>query len=185
MNPTLRAGDELTVIPYRATNIRLGDVVVFRHPEGQYKVVHRVVSVCSEGVRTKGDNNIRMDPWVLGYDDIIGRIVSARRKNRSLTIHGGIGGRILAPVLLSVRQFKMTASKVIQPAYHMAAKSGILRRLLPLQQKMRVLSFNKPEGKEWQLLLGNRVIGRRLPGREQWQIARPFRLFINETSLPK
>jgi hypothetical protein len=34
------------------------------------------------------------------------------------------------------------------------------------------------------LLLGNRVIGRRPPDKDQWHISRPFRLFIDESSLP-
>ena len=185
MNPTLRAGDGLIVMPYRGKKIPVGDVVVFRHPERQHKVVHRVVSVCSKGVRTKGDNNNRMDPWIIGHDDIIGRVVSAKRKNRGVTIHGGIAGRMLAAVLLLIKQFNMTVTKILHPAYHMAARSDIFRSVLPIQRKIRVLSFNGPGGKELQWHLRDRVIGRRRPSQGHWQIARPFRLFIDETCLPK
>jgi signal peptidase len=185
MKPTLKAGDGLSVIPYGDDKISIGDVVVFRHPQGNHNVVHRVVSIDSRGVRTRGDNNSGIDPWVLRPDNIIGRVVSAQRKNRGMTIHGGAWGRVFAPALWTMKQVNLTFSRILRPAYHVLARSGIFRRCLPLQQKTRVLSFNRPEGKEFQLLLGTRVIGRRLPGIDQWQIARPFRLFIDESSLPK
>jgi hypothetical protein len=40
-------------------------------------------------------------------------------------------------------------------------------------------------GKELQLLMGRRVIGRWLPGMSRWHIRRPFRLFVDEASLPE
>jgi hypothetical protein len=33
--------------------------------------------------------------------------------------------------------------------------------------------------------MGRRVIGRRIEGKRGWQIRRPFRLFVDETSLPE
>lgn len=184
MNPTLRAGDGLCVIPYGDKKIRIGDVVVFRHPEGQDNIVHRVVSVNSRGVRTRGDNNTDIDPWVLRPEDIIGRVVSAQRTHRNVSIHGGAWGRALALVLWTKKHANSTVSRILHPAYHLLARSGLFRKCLPFHRKTRVFSFTRPEGKELQLLLGNRVIGRRLPGRDQWQIARPFRLLLDETSLP-
>jgi signal peptidase len=184
MNPTLKAGDGLSVVPYGNRRIQIGDVVVFREPEGKNNIVHRVVAVESQGVRTKGDNNIIIDPWVLLPDDIIGRVVSAQRKNKSLTIHGGAWGRIFAPLLWIIKQVKLSVFRILHPAYHMLAESGIFTKFNSFLPKTRILSFNRHEGIEYQLLMGNRVIGRRLPGKDQWQIARPFRLFVDETSLP-
>ena len=99
MNPTLKAGDGINVIPYGNRKFFIGDVVVFPRPEGNDNVVHRVVAVDSQGIRTRGDNNLNMDPWVLLPDDIIGRVVSAKRKNRNVTIHGRIRGSIIASAL--------------------------------------------------------------------------------------
>jgi hypothetical protein len=184
MNPSLKAGDGLSVIPYEARKVCIGDVVVFRLPGGNHDVVHRVVSVASEGVRTQGDNNSQIDPWVLQSGDIIGRVVSARRGSNSVTILGGTWGRVLAPALRTKKQLNRTISKILHPAYHALARSELFRSFLPLHRKMRVVSFNRSGGKELQLLLGKRVIGRRPTGRDQWQITRPFRLFIDESSLP-
>jgi hypothetical protein len=184
MNPSLKAGDGLSVIPYEDRNVCVGDVVVFRPPGANHDVVHRVVSVDSEGVRTQGDNNSQIDPWVLQPGDIIGRVVSAHRGSNRLTIHGGVWGRVLGPALRTKKQLNQTISKILHPAYHTLSRSRLFSSFLPLQRKTRVLSFNRSGGKELQLLLGNRVIGRRPPDTDQWQITRPFRLFIDESSLP-
>jgi hypothetical protein len=184
MNPSLKAGDGLSVIPYGERKVCVGDVVVFRPAGEDHDVVHRVVSVDWEGVRTQGDNNSQIDPWVLQSGDIIGRVVSARRGSNSVTIHGGTWGRVLAPVLRTKKQLNQTIFRILHPAYHTLAKSGFFSSLLPLQRKTRILSFDRPHGKEYQLLLHNRVIGRRPPDKDQWHISRPFRLFIDESSLP-
>ena len=184
MNPTLKPGDGIRVIPYGNRKICIGDVVVFPHPERSYNVVHRVIAVDSQGVRTRGDNNINIDPCILNPADIIGRVVSAQRKSKSLTIRGGVWGRIFAPLLWIIKQVNLSVSRILHPAYHILAGSGIFIKFNSFFLKTRVLSFNRHEGREFQLLMGNRVIGRRLPGKDQWQIERPFRLFVDETSLP-
>ncbi|MGD8776215.1 MAG: hypothetical protein PVF76_16570 [Syntrophobacterales bacterium] len=48
-----------------------------------------------------------------------------------------------------------------------------------------MISFNRDAGTELQLVMGQRVIGRRLEGKTRWHIQRPFRLFVDETSLPE
>jgi len=56
MNPLLMGGDGLHIVPYKGRPIRPGDVIVFIRPGGETKVVHRVVSVDSRGIKTRGDN---------------------------------------------------------------------------------------------------------------------------------
>jgi len=185
MNPTLKAGDGLSVIPYENRKIHIGDVVVFQSPGGSHNVVHRVVAVESNGVRTRGDNSLNVDSWVLRPEDIMGRVVSVKRKNKNIMIRRGIWGRISASTLWILKQINLTASRILHPAYHALVKSGIFRKCLHFFPKTRVLSFNRPEGKEFHLIMANRVIGRRLPGNDGWQIMRPFRLFVDEAALPK
>jgi hypothetical protein len=48
----------------------------------------------------------------------------------------------------------------------------------------RVVAFERPKGTEYHVLIGPRLIGQLLPG-EQWRIERPFRLFVEEKSLPE
>ncbi len=185
MKPTLKPGDGLRVLPYGDRKIRIGDVVVVRPPERKQHVVHRVVSVDSHGIKTRGDNNNSTDAWVLCPEDIIGQVVCVNRKNRSKTICGGLRGKIYASGLRAIKQIDLTVSKILHPVYHRLARSGIFKSLLPQQLKTHVLCFRRANGIDMQLLMGTRVIGRRLTGQDQWHIRRPFRLFVDEYTLLK
>jgi signal peptidase I len=185
MKPTLKPGDGLGVHPYGDRKIRIGDVVVACPPEREQHVVHRVVSVDSHGIRTRGDNNNNTDAWVLCAENIIGQVVGANRKNKNKTIYGGRPGRIYASGLKAIKQIDWTVSRILHPVYHRLASSGIFRNLLPLQLKTHVLCFKRANGIEMQLLMGRWVIGRRLNGQDRWHIRRPFRLFVDEHSLPE
>jgi hypothetical protein len=48
-----------------------------------------------------------------------------------------------------------------------------------------VVTFRRPKGEELQVLLGRRVIAKRLQGSTRWHIQRPFRLLVDETCLPE
>jgi molybdopterin converting factor small subunit len=41
MNPTLKPGDKLEIIPYHGQGIRRGDVIALIPPGGDYKVWHQ------------------------------------------------------------------------------------------------------------------------------------------------
>jgi len=184
MNPTLRTGDSLILEPYEDANMRVGDVVVFAMPGWKHNVVHRVVSVDSRGVRTRGDNNSATDSWVLCPDFIIGRVVSIRRGNRDIKIHGGTLGRVIAASHRARKRVSVVISRMLHPAYRWLARTGIFREVLSSYVKPHVVCFQRHSGMEMQLHIGQWVIGQRLPGRDQWHIRRPFRLLVDEASLP-
>jgi signal peptidase I len=182
MNPTLKAGDGLIVEPYGSTRIACGDVITFRSGEKGCDIVHRVIRIDRHGVRTRGDNNRDADLWVLTPDDIIGRVISVKRSSCVVSVAGGLRGRIYG---LFIRQYNMLIKKTMEifhPLYRLLARKGIFRGLLPLSDA-RFFSFLRPEGAEHQFVTGNRILARRLPGAEQWQIRRPYRLFIDEDDL--
>jgi len=185
MNPTLKPGNRLDVKAYHGEKIRRGDVIVFIPPGGDSKIVHRVTSVDSNGIRTRGDNSSHVDPWVLSPDQILGRVVAAQRTNRRQRIFGGPLGRLVAVTVRVIHAIDSTVSYLLRPAYNELAKVGILTRLLPAQMRPRVVSFHRAAGKELQLLMGRSLIGRWLPGKTGWYIRRPFRLFVDEESLPE
>ncbi len=185
MSPTLKTLDRLYVIPYHGQRIQCGEVIVFISPEVERTIVHRVVHVDSQGIRTRGDNSSYPDPWVLSPDNIVGRVVYAERKNKRLPIYRGLRGRLYSLGIRAMRMIDSKVSSLLRPTYHRLARTDALRRCLPAQLKIRILSFDRSSGTELQLLIGRRVIGRLLPGRNQWHIQRPFRLFINEASLPR
>ena len=185
MGPILRPGDQLRIIPYGGKPIRVGDVIVFDDAGAGHKVVHRVVSVDSTRIKTRGDNNKAMDDWDLSPSDILGRVVSALRDNRSIRVFGGPIGQLCCAVMRAIHSMDSRLSSSLRPVYERLAGSGFIRRRLPVHMKTRVIFFNRAEGTELQLLMGRRVIGKWLPGKSEWNIRRPFRLFVDETSLPE
>jgi signal peptidase I len=182
MNPTLKTGDSLRVTPYGDEFIRAGDVIVFRPPGKERHVTHRVVSVNARGIRTRGDNNRKMDPWLLQPCDITGRVVSAHRGTRTIYVHGGKRGVLMVRALWFIRYADAVISSLFRPVYRRLSTAGMFRSVFP-KTKTRLLCFKQPGGVEMQLLMGSKIIGRRRSG-EPWRVRRPFRLFVNEASLP-
>jgi signal peptidase len=185
MNPTLQAPDTLKVIPYNDREIKCGDVVSLIPPGGGHKVIHRVISIDSHGIKTKGDHNANIDMWVLSPDNILGQVVYTRRGDRWLRIYGGPMGRMHALKVRTIRKINFIISAPLHSPYRWLARKGVFRGWLPERMKIHVLSFKRPYGADMQLLMGNRVIGRYFREKNRWEIRRPYRLFVDEESLPK
>jgi signal peptidase I len=181
MNPTLRAGDILSVAPYGNTAIRFGDIVVFDPVDKKDKVVHRVIDIGPSGATTQGDNNLNIDARILRPDEIIGRVVSFERSNRQFPAHGGTRGRLTGLLLRAAKRFNVAISRTLHPLYHRLAGSDVFRKMFSPWFKPKLLYFHRAEGSELQIVLGHRVIGRRIAGQQKWRIRRPFRLLLGRT----
>jgi hypothetical protein len=179
MNPTLKLGDGLLVVPYGDRPIRVGDVVVFADPDAPgAHVVHRVVAADGLGVRTKGDNLSAADPWVLAPEQIVGYVAAAVRQGRKFA--PAPPGPLRLEAHRTLRRLDALLSRLLRPWYRRLA-AAMPRRGRPAP---RVLCFTRPGGREWQLWLGPWLIGRRLPGWTAWYIRRPFGLLVDERDLP-
>jgi signal peptidase len=185
MNPTLKSGDWLRITTNHGQRIRQGDVIVFIPPGGDSRIIHRVISVDSKGIKTRGDNCNHIDPWILNPDQVLGRVVYAERGSRLRRVVGGPRGFIWTTALKAIRSVGSSLSYFLRPAYHWLTKNGVLREWRSAQIKTRVISLERFGGTELQLLMGRRVIGRWLPGKSGWNIRRPFRLFVDEEALPE
>ena len=185
MNPTLRAGDKLQFTYRDGQKIRRGDVVVFIPPGDDSKIIHRVVSVSSNGIKTRGDNCDKVDPWVLSPEHIVGRVVFAQREKRRRRVFGGTVGQLFRVAIRAIHAIDSGFSFLLHPVYKRLSRSDIFRQWLPSGMRPRVISFNREAGTELQLVMGRRVIGRRLEGKTGWHIRRPYRLFVDEAALPE
>ena len=92
-------------------------------------------------------------------------------------------GQIVAFLFRCIRLFDAVVSMLLHPVYQRLSRSAYIRKRLHGLLKPRVLSFSRPEGMELQLVVRHWLIGRRLPGKGQWEIRRPFRLFVDEELL--
>ncbi|MFH1269168.1 MAG: SynChlorMet cassette protein ScmC [Planctomycetota bacterium] len=183
MNPTLWAGDLLTVVPYGRSNPRAGDGIYFRR-RGQLGVVHRVLRVHDANVTTRGDNNRDDDPYTVQRHEIIGRVVAARTANGLRKISGGRRGifsaymnRIRKPVLITILRF-------LRWPYRGLAATGVFRRLLPNHFRPIVVHFQVNRfGEEFKLMLAGREVGRYDDKNNDWRIHPPYRLVVDENRL--
>ena len=184
MKPILRDGDGLTVEPYGGRRRKVGDIVVFYGSENNQKVIHRIVSIRKEGIRTKGDHNARLDPWILEPGEIIGKVGFAWRGNRRIRVWSGLAGQIHSLACSFCRKMDDLVSSLLHPSYRWLSRKGVIRKLFGKNFKPRILALQRPEGVEFQLFFKNRQIGRRRPGAPNWEIKRPYRLLIDESTLP-
>jgi signal peptidase len=184
MRPLFRPGDRICFEPCRIEDLRRGDVIIFNAPGQEERVVHRVITTGPACIRTKGDANLSRDLWEIKQEDIIGRAVSVERGDRVTHVAGGTKGYLAARVLGILRKLDHRTSWVLHPLYHCLSRSGIARRLVPVSMAPRIINLKRQDGTEKQLLMGKKVIGRRLPGEPGWRIRRPFRLFVDERTLP-
>ncbi|MFC1830354.1 hypothetical protein ACFL0O_12190 [Thermodesulfobacteriota bacterium] len=185
MNPILCDLDLLKVVPYKEGRIRIGDVVLFFPPGEEEAVVHRIVRISPKGIRTRGDNSLCNDPWQLKPSTIAGKVVAVRQGAKQRKITGGRAGLVVARWARLVRAFDQKISWLLHPIYHYLSRSGIMHRILPSRWKIRTVIFKANGHNHTRLLLGERVVGRYNIRHGRWQIQRPFRLFVDETSLPK
>jgi signal peptidase len=109
MSPAIETGDIIVTRGISPLDARIGDVVTFRDPESQSRLLtHRVTDIrYREGtvaVTTKGDANTKRERWVISEEGRIGRVVLRLPKLGYLVARAGTpSGRILllmVPALL-------------------------------------------------------------------------------------
>ncbi|MCJ7739431.1 MAG: signal peptidase I, partial [Anaerolineae bacterium] len=184
MNPTLREPDLVDVRPYGTRPIQRGDVIYYRQPEDDKMVVHRVVGVSSGSVRTRGDNNLVADPYLLHVEDIRGQVIGAQRGSRRRSIAGGWRGMGMAYGLRLWHYIRRAIAACLGGLYRALTRSGVLLRLLPKRLRPRVVVFDSLARPAYKLLMGSREIGRYDYRDRRWQIRRPLRLLVQEAELP-
>jgi len=80
MAPALREGDGLALIPCGgADGLKLGDIVVYPHPDEPVDVAHRVVLILPDGVITRGDANDQDDPGIVPWAALKGKVVAVKK----------------------------------------------------------------------------------------------------------
>jgi len=185
MNPTLREPEIMEVMPYDSRPLRVGDVAFFLPSEADRPVVHRIVRVTPAGISTRGDNNTREDTFLLQPKDIKGQVVAAWRGQKRRKIAGGLQGRLTSRWLRWRRLLDRGVSPLLHSLYQALSHWGLIARLVPAPFRPRVVVFHAQGRDQFQLLLGQRIIGRYDDYRHQWQIQRPFQLFVDGRALPR
>jgi hypothetical protein len=185
MNPTLCEPEIMEIAPYDNRPLRVGDVIFFLPPQNDQPVVHRVARVTPPGLSTLGDNNTQEDTFLLQPTDIKGQVVAAWRGRKRREIAGGLHGRLTSRWLRWRRVLDRGVSHLLHPLYYALSRFGLIARLLPAPFRPRVVVFQTQGQDQFRLLLGQHIIGRYDEQKRQWQIQRPFRLFVDDRVLPR
>jgi signal peptidase I len=79
MTPAIRTGDVVVVRPVSPTEVAVGDIVTFRDPADDDRLlVHRVRAISQAGsqveVTTQGDANSTQEQWKVAADGTVGEV---------------------------------------------------------------------------------------------------------------
>ena len=86
MYPSIREGELITVEPVEVSDVKLGDIVLYRSERGP--IAHRVVEIASRDAlvfRLRGDASLSCDQPVAGRQ-ILGRVTAVERNHRSIAL---------------------------------------------------------------------------------------------------
>jgi hypothetical protein len=188
MNPTLAQPQLLETEEPSGAPVRVGDVVCFRSPKDGVTVVHRVVSVGAEGIRTRGDRNQAVDPWVLRPEDILGRVVRTRRGAETGRVVGGRAGVAVARLGRLRLALGGAARRAFRGAYRGVAGTGVPARLwlwvAGPAARQEIVRFGSGPLAEHRLYLGERPVGRYDRRLRRWVVDHPYRLVVDASALP-
>lgn len=90
MRPFIKDGDILGIKPIEATEVQVGDVILFR--QGGRILVHRVVKRHVENevmLIVKGDSHLRPDGPV-HPDQLLGKVTSVEREGKKISLDRGV-----------------------------------------------------------------------------------------------
>ena len=186
MYPTLRGGDGIQLEKYtNRLDVRVGDIIVYPHPERPIDVVHRIIRLKEKGVITRGDNNNKVDPYLIKYEDIKGKIRAVKRDKKEIHLVQGYTGYIIHRIMLLRKYSRPHIRYPFAVLSKILAKSRMLNFIDPLI-KTKVIYIKRNNEQEALLVRGNnKLIGRRCrETADKWKIIFPYKLFIKTEELP-
>jgi signal peptidase len=92
MYPFIRNGDVLVIKPVHISELKRGDVILFR-PARNRCIVHRIVGKKDREDRlrllVRGDSSLRSDGWI-SSSQVLGRVESLKRSEKIIGLNYGI-----------------------------------------------------------------------------------------------
>jgi hypothetical protein len=183
MEGTFRPGDLLHVTPVPLSQVRAGDVVIYRglnQKGAEYELVHRVIHSLPDGLVVRGDRNRANDRVLVNEDNLVGKVVFAERMGKKLHVRGRRLGLMRARVFrgwLNLRRLIWgLVRRIGRTSYRRFRSSGIVFLLWhPLVQKVRFVNENGPLVK---YLYGNRTVATHWVDKGLHSYRRPYDLLL-------
>ena len=177
MLPTLTSGDGLRLSKYKDNSeIKVGDVIVYPHPDKPFDVVHRIIKIKPIGVITRGDNNNKVDPYLIKFEEIQGKVLSAKRKTKMIYMRNGRLGYYRHRYLV-IKKFLWPYIVMIPAKLSRPIKNhGLLNFLHPCF-KLKVITVKRGNRTDKILSSRNKPIGKFNNEKHEWDINFPYKFF--------
>jgi signal peptidase I len=184
MAPILLDQDLLEVSPHNDESIKKGNVIVFYSPDDGTIIAHRVTSVKSGGIVTRGDNNMAEDPWRLPHSAVIGKVMFASNRHGRRNVQRGLRDPIMARWLCSWNKLYHKSVYYIYQICPPISSQKMLPCLVISLFKPKVAVFKAEGDRKILLFFGKRIIGEYNVNKGRWQINKFYSLFIDSAALP-
>lgn len=179
MLPTLVTGDLLELVDYGSRSVQVGDIICFRRPNDGYLVVHRVLGVGYDGIRTRGDGSAADDEWRVCPVEIIGRVIAVRRGDRRYEILGGRLGILTMHLHRLARRAAGRLGRVMCATLQPLITQTVVR-FLPARLRPRLVVFNN----QMRVFMANRCIGVFDVNQRRWRVRSWYQFFVDISKLP-
>lgn len=210
MSGTFRPGECLIMKPVILSEVRPGDVVVFRRLNHQEltggdcqadedrlvgelhgmeesqqvdELVHRVVAIRPGGLVTRGDNNTCSDAELVTADNLVGRVTHLERGRKLRPVHGGWAGLLRAWLLRAWKyHIWKHIARIGYGPYHWLCDSGWVSRFWhPSIVKVRLAGEDGPLVK---YIFRGRTVARWWPLRDRFECQKPYDLVLRHPDPP-
>ncbi len=177
-----RPGDYLVIEMADFTLLAPGDVIVFCPQEPDSAIVHRIIEVLPEGLRTRGDTNRHPDQTLVTPGMLLGQVIAFERRGRRVKIWGGKTGLLQAKLAGWLRRGRLL------PGMWLRWLGRIPWRVLR-SSKLARLAWNPPiqrvkfaAGEDFlvKYICGGRVVARWRPASGAFQVEHPYDLIISK-----
>jgi signal peptidase I len=75
MQPTIKVGATVSYAQVPFSELKVGDIIVFKRPSDNMLILGRITQVLPEGLQIKGDNNPSPYPYNVTATEYVGKIV--------------------------------------------------------------------------------------------------------------
>jgi hypothetical protein len=184
MMPLLKANDILEYQTCTYEQVKVGDVLVCQHPDIKADIFsHRVIKKTGAGIFLRGDNNNRIDRFIILPEHIVGVAIAHYRKEDRQAIYRGYLGILQRTVFRSYFHTRQGCGFLLRSLYHYLVAKGWLQKIMQvtgMTPEFKVLIINRKTGLVKHLMLNKKRVGEWSGKETGWVIKKPYLLIVPE-----
>ena len=179
MASIFQPGDCLFAVNARISDIRQGDIVVFKgqNVRGETSdVVHRVSAISKDGLITRGDNNPWQDHQPVTSENFLGLVTHYERNGIKKEVLGGRAGLLKADSIRALQPCKKAFISFARGPYRLLKKHSFFSRLY--SPKFSKITLATKHGPLIKYVSGKKTIAWHMPENGFIKYRKPYDLFF-------